>query len=97
MKIERKTFAIGGFVLVGLLIVASIFVSPSAFMSVGSGTTQGLTCVELGTSDVICEGAVDSDYWKENTFSSKALCDDAHDEFAKPCTVYGCTCKYIPE
>jgi len=96
MKIERKTLAICGFVFVGLLIVASIFVSPSAFMSAGSGGTQGLTCVELGTNEV-CDGAVDSDYWKENTFNSKDLCDQARDEYMKPCAIYGCTCKYIPE
>ena len=92
---EQKHFIIGGIVLLVVILIAGIVFTPSGFV-IKPGGTQGLTCVELGTN-IVCGGASDSDYWKENTFGSKDLCDDARDEYSKPCAIYGCTCKYVPE
>jgi len=90
---ERKYLAIAGFVLIGLFFVAGIVFSPSGFVSAEPGTTQGVGCFELDSSNDYC-GETGS-YWDGNSFGSKDLCIDARDSSAKSCEVNGCTCKYL--
>ncbi|MFH1450462.1 MAG: hypothetical protein ABIF92_00585 [archaeon] len=90
---DRKYLAIGGFILIAAIFVAGVIFAPSGFVS-ATGTTQGTACFQQDSSTLLCESP--SGYWKNTVFKSKSMCTGAKDS-GKPCTAYGCFCRYLPE
>jgi hypothetical protein len=97
MELNRRTLAIGGFVLIAILVVAGIVFSPSGFVPANKGYSGGLACYTFGTHD-LCEGSPATDYWKTNTFRNNDFCEAAFDENDHRCTFKQlCFCDYIGE
>ena len=89
---KQKHLIIGGIVLLAVIFIAGVVFSPSGFL-LKPGENEGVKCIKLGTSSEPCGGP--NSYWAKTTFKSKAFCQAAHDDAAKPCSVCGGSCKYI--
>jgi len=95
MKLNQKTLAIAGGILVALLFVAGIAFSPSGFVPANPGATQGVACVQRLSPREFCEGR--TTFWKDTSWDSKRMCEEAMDGYDMTCSHYGCICKYLPE
>ena len=76
MELNRRTMAIGGVVLVALLIVASVVFSPSGYLT---GGPNKVACFELNKVTK-CPGSPATDFWDENDFNNLDECEAAMDE-----------------
>jgi len=94
MKLNQKNLAIFGGILLALLFVAGIAFSPSGFVPARPGTMQSMACVQRLSQREFCEGR--SNYWKDNDWNSKRMCEEALDGYDMTCAHYGCLCKYLP-
>ncbi|MFH1450461.1 MAG: hypothetical protein ABIF92_00580 [archaeon] len=101
MEFDRKTLVLGGIVLLTVIVIAGLVFSPSGFLGLETGSTQGVACIKLGTSNERCDGVVGSDFWakEDSLWGSKQLCDNARDDLGHPCTYgpYKCSCKYAQD
>jgi|TARA_B100001964_G_C13769279_1_gene395286 hypothetical protein len=93
---NQKQIIVGGIALLAVIVVAGMFFSPSGFISGKFDATHEVACMQLVDGNELCDG--ESNFWKENTWNSQMMCEDAIDPgngFRKSCSHYECKCKDI--